>query len=187
MLNGAELVKPGEERWDSARAAWNLAIDQRPAMVARPGNADEVAAVVKLRSRERLACRRAGRGTRRGPAGRARRGHAPAQDGAHDGGRDRRRESPRTGRCRPPSGTTSARWPRRRGSPVCRAPRPRSGSWATCWVADTAGSRASTAWPATAWSRPRSSPRTDSSCAPTARTSPTSSGRCAAAAGTSAW
>lgn len=48
MLNGAELVKPGEERWDSARAAWNLAIDQRPAMVARPGNADEVAAVVNF-------------------------------------------------------------------------------------------------------------------------------------------
>jgi hypothetical protein len=46
MLNGADLVKPGEEQWDSARAAWNLAIDQQPAMVARPGDADEVAAVV---------------------------------------------------------------------------------------------------------------------------------------------
>lgn len=46
MLNGAELVKRGEEQWDSARAAWNLAIDQQPAMVARPGDADEVAAVV---------------------------------------------------------------------------------------------------------------------------------------------
>jgi hypothetical protein len=46
MLNGAELVKRGEEQWDSSRAAWNLAIDQQPAMVARPGDADEVAAVV---------------------------------------------------------------------------------------------------------------------------------------------
>jgi hypothetical protein len=46
MLNGAELVKRGEEQWDSARVAWNLAIDQQPAMVARPGDADEVAAVV---------------------------------------------------------------------------------------------------------------------------------------------
>jgi FAD/FMN-containing dehydrogenase len=46
MLNGAELVERDDEQWDSARAAWNLAIDQRPAMVARPGNADEVAAVV---------------------------------------------------------------------------------------------------------------------------------------------
>jgi FAD/FMN-containing dehydrogenase len=48
MLNGAELVKRGEEQWDFARAAWNLAIDQRPAMVARPGNTDEVAAVVNF-------------------------------------------------------------------------------------------------------------------------------------------
>jgi FAD/FMN-containing dehydrogenase len=47
MLNGAELVKRGDEQWDSARAAFNLAIDQQPAMVARPGNADEVAAVVR--------------------------------------------------------------------------------------------------------------------------------------------
>ncbi len=48
MLNGFELVKPGEEKWDSARAAWNLAIEQRPAMVAWPRNADEVAAVVNF-------------------------------------------------------------------------------------------------------------------------------------------
>jgi hypothetical protein len=48
MLDGAELVKRGEEQWDSARAAWNLAIDQEPAMVARPGNTDEVAAVVNF-------------------------------------------------------------------------------------------------------------------------------------------
>ena len=47
MLNGAEFVGRGDEQWDSARAAFNLAIDQRPAMVARPGNADEVAAVVR--------------------------------------------------------------------------------------------------------------------------------------------
>jgi len=46
MLNGAELVERGEEQWDSARAAWNLLIDQRPAVVGWPGNADEVAAVV---------------------------------------------------------------------------------------------------------------------------------------------
>jgi hypothetical protein len=49
MLSGAtEVVRPGEARWDSARAAWNLAIDQRPAMVARPGGPDEVAGVVKF-------------------------------------------------------------------------------------------------------------------------------------------
>jgi len=48
MLNAAQLVRPGDERWDSARAAWNLAIDQRPALVAQPGDADEVAAVVNF-------------------------------------------------------------------------------------------------------------------------------------------
>jgi FAD/FMN-containing dehydrogenase len=47
MLDGAELIDVGDEQWDSARSAFNLAIDQRPAMVARPGNADEVAAVVR--------------------------------------------------------------------------------------------------------------------------------------------
>jgi FAD/FMN-containing dehydrogenase len=46
MLSAAELVRQGDQQWDSARAAWNLAIDQRPAMVARPGDANEVAAVV---------------------------------------------------------------------------------------------------------------------------------------------
>ena len=48
MSEGAEFVKRGEEQWDSARAAWNLAIDQEPAMVARPGNTDEVVAVVNF-------------------------------------------------------------------------------------------------------------------------------------------
>jgi FAD/FMN-containing dehydrogenase len=47
MLNGTEFVERREERWDSARGAWNLAVDQTPAMVARPGSADEVAAVVR--------------------------------------------------------------------------------------------------------------------------------------------
>ena len=36
MENGFELVKPGDEQWDSARAAFNLAIDQVPAMVRGP-------------------------------------------------------------------------------------------------------------------------------------------------------
>jgi FAD/FMN-containing dehydrogenase len=48
MLNAPQLVKPGEEGWDAARAAWNLAVDQRPAVVAQPADADGVAAVVKF-------------------------------------------------------------------------------------------------------------------------------------------
>jgi FAD/FMN-containing dehydrogenase len=46
MLNGVELVARGEQAWDTARTAWNLAIDQVPAAVARPRDADEVAAAV---------------------------------------------------------------------------------------------------------------------------------------------
>ena len=42
------LVRPGEDRWDTARAAWNLATDQRPALVAQPADTDEVAAVVNF-------------------------------------------------------------------------------------------------------------------------------------------
>jgi len=89
MLNGAELVERGEEQWDSARAAWNLLIDQRPAVVARPGNADEVAAVVSYARENGLRVAVQAEGHSAGPlAGIG--GHAPAEDGAHDGGRDQR-------------------------------------------------------------------------------------------------
>ena len=46
MENGFELVKPGEQGWDSGRAAWNVAIEQVPAMVAWPSGTAEVAAAV---------------------------------------------------------------------------------------------------------------------------------------------
>ncbi|HZO78375.1 MAG TPA: FAD-binding oxidoreductase [Solirubrobacteraceae bacterium] len=46
MRNGVELVERGDEQWDSARAGWNLVMDQQPAAVARPQDADEVAAAV---------------------------------------------------------------------------------------------------------------------------------------------
>src|SRR4051794_483919 len=41
------VVLPGDESWDEARRAWNLAVDQRPAAVAIPASADEVAEVVR--------------------------------------------------------------------------------------------------------------------------------------------
>jgi FAD/FMN-containing dehydrogenase len=82
MLNGAELVKPGEERWDAARGAWNLAVDQSPAMVTRPGNADEVAAVVNF-AREsglRVAVQAEGHGA--GPLSASARTHSSSRRGA---------------------------------------------------------------------------------------------------------
>jgi hypothetical protein len=40
------VVVPDDPGWDQARAAWNLAVDQRPAAVARPATPAEVAALV---------------------------------------------------------------------------------------------------------------------------------------------
>ena len=45
QLDG-DIVLPDDADWDAARLAWNLAIDQRPAMVALPESAADVAAVV---------------------------------------------------------------------------------------------------------------------------------------------
>jgi len=41
-----DVVLAGDPEWDAARLAWNLAVDQRPAMVALPETSDDVAAVV---------------------------------------------------------------------------------------------------------------------------------------------
>jgi FAD/FMN-containing dehydrogenase len=64
MPTEIEVAKAGEADWDSARAAWNLAVDQRPAMVARPSDADEVVAAVNLAREEglRVAVQAAGHG-----------------------------------------------------------------------------------------------------------------------------
>jgi FAD/FMN-containing dehydrogenase len=42
------LSAPGEERYDAARQAFNLTLDQRPALIAEPTDADQVAAVVRF-------------------------------------------------------------------------------------------------------------------------------------------
>lgn len=41
-----ELVLPGDAAWDTARQAWNLAVDQRPAAVVLPESAADVVATV---------------------------------------------------------------------------------------------------------------------------------------------
>ena len=40
------IVRPGDDGWDLARQAWNLAVDQRPAAVALPRTADDVIGLV---------------------------------------------------------------------------------------------------------------------------------------------
>ncbi|MBD8870525.1 FAD-binding oxidoreductase [Nocardioides donggukensis] len=46
-LCGGRVHLPGEPGYDAARAAWNLAVDQRPAAVALPQDVDDVVAVVR--------------------------------------------------------------------------------------------------------------------------------------------
>jgi FAD/FMN-containing dehydrogenase len=49
-----EIVSPDQPHWDAARRAWNLAVDQRPAYVALPANADDVVAIVDFARRHGL-------------------------------------------------------------------------------------------------------------------------------------
>jgi FAD/FMN-containing dehydrogenase len=46
------LLRPGEEGYNEARRVWNGAIDRRPALIARPAGADDVATAVRF-ARER--------------------------------------------------------------------------------------------------------------------------------------
>jgi FAD/FMN-containing dehydrogenase len=41
-----DVVSPADKEWDLARRAWNLAVDQRPALVAVPADAADVVAIV---------------------------------------------------------------------------------------------------------------------------------------------
>ncbi|WP_327010203.1 hypothetical protein OHA72_24925 [Dactylosporangium sp. NBC_01737] len=46
-LCGGALHLPGDPGYDTARTPWNVTVDQRPAAVAYPADAGEVAAVVR--------------------------------------------------------------------------------------------------------------------------------------------
>ena len=102
--SAATCTLPGDAGYDDARAAWNLAVDQRPPLVAEPRTADDVAALVRFARRQRPARRAAGHGPQRlGP--RRRRRVDPAQHAQHARRRDRQRPtSPpasRPARCAP--------------------------------------------------------------------------------------
>ncbi len=49
------IVLPGDPAWDAARQAWNLAVDQRPAMVAFPESVEDVVGLVRLAEDANLA------------------------------------------------------------------------------------------------------------------------------------
>jgi FAD binding domain/Berberine and berberine like len=64
-----KIVLPDDERFDDARRAWNLAVDQRPAAVAFPESAPEVAAAVSWAARRGLRVAAQGTGHNAGPLG----------------------------------------------------------------------------------------------------------------------
>jgi FAD/FMN-containing dehydrogenase len=64
-----QVVAPGEAGWDLARQAWNLAVDQRPALVALPESAQDVVAVVGFARRHGLRLAPQGTGHNAGPLG----------------------------------------------------------------------------------------------------------------------
>jgi hypothetical protein len=49
-----DVVVPADQRWDDARRAWNLAVDQRPAAVALPESAADVVEIVRFAARHGL-------------------------------------------------------------------------------------------------------------------------------------
>ena len=110
-----DVVLPGDETWDAARQAWNLAVDQRPVAVVYPESADDVAATVGLAAEHGLRIAFNAGGHNAGPIDWTEPTAAP-QDRADDGDPDRRRGAPRAGRGRRPVAA-----PRRRG----RGARPR--------------------------------------------------------------
>ena len=45
-LSSGQMLSAADDGWDVARQAWNLAVDQRPELVALPSNVEEVAATI---------------------------------------------------------------------------------------------------------------------------------------------
>lgn len=68
QLSG-NLHAPGDAGYDNARVAWNLAVDQRPVLVAEPRSAQDIAAVLRFAGQEGL--RVAPQGTGHNAAARA--------------------------------------------------------------------------------------------------------------------
>jgi hypothetical protein len=64
-----KVVLPDDQRFDSARRAWNLAVDQRPAAVIFPESATAVAAAIRYAAERGLRVAAQGTGHNAGPLG----------------------------------------------------------------------------------------------------------------------
>jgi FAD binding domain/Domain of unknown function (DUF4265) len=63
------VIRPGDEDWDSARTAWNLAVDQQPALVVEVADAFDVQAVVRWAGEQGLRVAPQGTGHQAAPLG----------------------------------------------------------------------------------------------------------------------
>ena len=68
-LTALEIVRPGDARYDEVRPAWNLTVDQRPAAIAVPRDAEQVVAAVLYAKREGLRVAAQGTGHNASPLG----------------------------------------------------------------------------------------------------------------------
>jgi len=68
-LCGGAVHLPGDPGYDAARTPWNLTVDQRPAAVVYPANADEVGEVVRAAAAAGLRVAPQGTGHNAGPLG----------------------------------------------------------------------------------------------------------------------
>ena len=127
-----DVVLPGDETWDTARQAWNLAVDQRPVAVVYPESADDVVATVGLAAEHGLRIAFNAGGHNAGPIDWTE-PTAAAQDRADDAGsrstprraaRGSRRASCRSRSPTPPASTASRTSPGT--SPECRRARLRA-------------------------------------------------------------
>ena len=150
QLHGA-VLRPGDEGYDAARAAWNLNADQRPAVVVMAESAADILAAVRLARAEGLGVgvMATGHGVSMPPDGGVlvntsrMTGVAGRPGGAHGAGRGggevaRRRSRGAEHGLAGLTGSASG-----------------SASSATRWVAGSAGWAASTASPPARSSRPR--------------------------------
>jgi FAD/FMN-containing dehydrogenase len=67
--NTVTILTAADPGWDEARRAWNLAVDQQPAAIARPASAQEVVAAVGYARRHGLRVAAQGTGHNAGPLG----------------------------------------------------------------------------------------------------------------------
>lgn len=54
LTPGCQVITPGHERYDEARRAWNLAVDQYPALIVRPQTTRDVAETIRFAEAQSL-------------------------------------------------------------------------------------------------------------------------------------